>query len=235
MNLRQMMYSPLRHPAYVAVALLLAFFVAPVRAADDELVPIPLTRGKPPSVGTPKSIPPGVNIRKPTGHPRPAFLAPKGTINLARNKPVSSSAPKPVLGQLDQITDGDKAATDGSYVELARGRQWVQIDLQATANIYAIVVWHNFMDPRIYRDVIVQLSDDPNFQQNVNTIFNNDNDNSSGLGAGKDFEEFEDPEGHLIDAHGQAARYVRLYSNGSTADDLNHYTEVEVFGIPRAK
>ena len=29
---------------------------------------------------------------------------------------------------------------------------------------------------------------------------------------------------------GLKARYVRFYSNGSTADDLNRYTEVEVYG-----
>jgi len=28
------------------------------------------------------------------------------------------------------------------------------------------------------------------------------------------------------------ARYVRLYSNGNTSNDLNHYTEVEIKGRP---
>jgi hypothetical protein len=28
-------------------------------------------------------------------------------------------------------------------------------------------------------------------------------------------------------------RYVRCYSKGSTADDQNHYTEVEVYGIQK--
>jgi hypothetical protein len=28
------------------------------------------------------------------------------------------------------------------------------------------------------------------------------------------------------------ARYVRLYSNGSTTDELNDYCEVEVYGQP---
>jgi hypothetical protein len=27
-------------------------------------------------------------------------------------------------------------------------------------------------------------------------------------------------------------RYVRLYSNGNTSNDLNHYVEVEVYGTP---
>jgi hypothetical protein len=28
------------------------------------------------------------------------------------------------------------------------------------------------------------------------------------------------------------ARYVRLYSQGNTSDELNHYIEVEVYGRP---
>jgi hypothetical protein len=28
-------------------------------------------------------------------------------------------------------------------------------------------------------------------------------------------------------------RYVRLYSNGNTTNDLNHYVEVEVHGSPK--
>ena len=39
-------------------------------------------------------------------------------------------------------------------------------------------------------------------------------------------------EGKLVDARGSRARYVRLYSNGSNANELNHYIEVEVFGRP---
>ena len=37
--------------------------------------------------------------------------------------------------------------------------------------------------------------------------------------------------GKLIDAKGANAQYVRLYSNGNTANDMNHYIEVEVYGI----
>jgi len=35
-----------------------------------------------------------------------------------------------------------------------------------------------------------------------------------------------------VDGKGGIARYVRLYSNGSNANALNHYVEVEVFGRP---
>jgi hypothetical protein len=81
--------------------------------------------------------------------------------------------------------------------------------------------------------VIVQVSNDPAFVEGVKTLYNNDQDNSAGIGIGKDREYFETNEGRLIDAKGISARYVRLYSKGSTyRDPLNRYTEVEVFGLP---
>ena len=39
-------------------------------------------------------------------------------------------------------------------------------------------------------------------------------------------------EGKLIDAKGVTARYVRLYSNGSSSDEFNRYVEVEVHALP---
>ena len=44
---------------------------------------------------------------------------------------------------------------------------------------------------KVYHDVIVQVADDPDFIENVRTIFNNDSDNTSGLGVGTDREYFE--------------------------------------------
>ena len=42
----------------------------------------------------------------------------------------------------------------------------------------------------------------------------------------------ETSEGRLVDGKGAIARYVRLYSNGNSANKLNHYVEVEVYGRP---
>jgi hypothetical protein len=117
-------------------------------------------------------------------------------------------------------------------VELHRKLQWVQIDLEAAYAIYAIVVWHAHNTPQVCHDVVVQVSEDPNFTRNVKTVYNNDYDNSSGLGAGLDKEYFENYEGRLMDAKGVVGRYVRLYSKGSTFSALNRYTEVEVYGLP---
>ena len=52
------------------------------------------------------------------------------------------------------------------------------------------------------------------------------------MGLGKDKNYVETSEGRLVDAKGSQARYLRLYSNGSNANDMNHYIEVEVYGKP---
>jgi len=91
----------------------------------------------------------------------------------------------------------------------------------------------------VYQDVVVQISNDPAFDKNVKTVFNNDHDNSAGLGKGTDDTYIETSEGRWIDPKGAEARYVRLYSCGhkrywSTSSainsDTNHYIEVEVYG-----
>jgi hypothetical protein len=200
---------------------------------SGEMAPIAIPLPKPAFVGTPKNIPPGTNVEKPSGKPRGPFLAPKDVKNVSAGKTVTSSDMEPIIGELELVTDGDKEATDGSYVELGPGTQWLQIDLEAEYELYAIVVWHYHSDPRVYRDIVVQVADDADFITGVKTLFNNDADNSSGLGIGDtDKEFFEVFEGKLVDPKGVKARYVRLYSNGSTADDMNHYTEVEVYGRP---
>jgi hypothetical protein len=202
--------------------------VVPAPAAEG-LVPIDIKLPKPMFVGTPQNIR-VPNLEKPLGKPRPPFLAPVGTKNVALGKPVTSSDKEPIIGEIEMITDGDTAAADGSYVELGPFQQNVTIDLEAEYNIYAILFWHYHKEARVYFDVVVQVADDPDFTKNVRTLFNNDIDNSSGLGSGSDMHYVETAEGKLIDAKGVRARYVRLYSNGNSSNELNHYIEVEVFG-----
>ncbi len=196
-----------------------------------EMVPIEIKKPKPMFVGTPQDtrVP---NLEKPLGKPRPPFLAPAGTTNVALEKPDSSRDEEPIIGDIEMITDGDKEAADGSYVELGPFVQHVTIDLEAMHEIYAIVIWHYHKQARVYFDVVAQVADDPDFITNVRALFNNDIDNSVGLGVGKDMHYTETNEGRLIDAKSVKARYVRLYSNGNTSNDLNHYIEVAVYGKP---
>lgn len=200
-------------------------------AQDQDKEVLKLQLPKPMFVGTPKNIR-TPNLEPITGRPRGPFLVPVGTVLLSAGKPVTSSDKEPVIGELAFITDGKKSGEDGYYVELGPGEQWVQLDLGKPQPLAAIVVWHYHSQARVYRDVVVQVSDDKDFISGVTTLFNNDHDNTSGLGIGKDKEYIETFEGKLVDAKGVKARYIRLYSGGNTSNDMNHYVEVEVFGIP---
>ncbi len=202
-----------------------------VAPPDVKMVPIPLELPRPMFVGTPQNIR-VPNLQKPLGKPRPPFYAPEGTANVAAGKTVSSSDEEPVIGEIEMITDGDKDASDGSFVELGPFEQYVTVDLGKEHEIYAVVVWHFHKQPRVFFDVVVQLSNDPDFITGVTTVFNNDMDNSLGLGLGSDMHYVETSEGKLIDAKGSKARYVKLHSNGNNANELNHYIEVEVYGKP---
>jgi hypothetical protein len=210
----------------VAVAL----FAAATSQAQDK-VALKLDLPKPQIVGTPVPIKVPNLEPKPQGA-RPEFLVPAGTANLAKGRKVSASDKDPTMGSLDLITDGDKEADEGSWVELGPGAQWIQIDLEKAADISAVTVWHFHSQERVYLDVVVQVSDDPKFETGVTTIYNNDSTNELGLGAGKDRPYIETYQGKLMDAKGVKGRYVRLYSKGNTTNKQNHYIEVEVFGKP---
>ena len=203
---------------------------APAVAAG-KMAPLPIQLPKPMFEGTPQNIA-VPNLQKPLGRPRDPFLAPAGVTNVAKSKKVASSDELPIIGEVDQVSDGDKKGADGSYVELGPGVQHVTLDLGAPHEVFAVLFWHFHKTPRVYLDVVVQAADDAAFKTNVRTLFNNDHDNTSKLGAGKDLNYVETSEGKLVDAKGSRARYVRLYSRGSNANELNHYVEVEVFGRP---
>lgn len=224
----------IKNRIWMPLMLTASVMIAPIgmNAADKEMAPLDIKLPIPAFMGTPTDIQIDEHIEKPSDKPRAPFMAPKGCVNLALNKKVSSSDKAPISGGLELVTDGDKESTDTSYVELHRKVQWVQIDLEADGEIYAVLVWHAHNTPQLYHDVVVQVADDADFTKNVRTVYNNDYDNSAGLGIGKDKEYFEDYQGRLIPANGVKARYLRLYSKGSTFSALNRYTEVEVWGLP---
>ena len=218
---------------FASTILFVAFAFAPLGAQPDPgKEELKLKLPKPMFIGTPTNIK-SANLEVITGKARPPFYVPKGTVLLSAKKKVTASDSEPVIGELDMITDGEKAGGDGFFIELGPGPQWVQIDLGASHPLSAILAWHYHSQARVYRDVVVQVSDDAAFKTGVTTVFNNDHDNSSKLGAGKDKEYIEVAEGRLFDPKGAKGRYVRLYSNGNTTNDLTHYVEVEVHGLPK--
>lgn len=203
----------------------LAFLTTLAFAADK-----PLDPGFPPELieGTPKPMNVPNLVQAPTKAPE--FSVPEGTELLSKGKKVTSSDENPIIGDLTLVTDGDKEAGEGYFVELLDGTQWVQIDLEKSATVNAIWLWHFHSQKRAYHDVVVQISDDATFKTGVTTVYNNDYDDSSKLGKGTDNPYVETRFGKVVDGKGTKGRYVRLYSKGNTSNEMNHYIEVEVYG-----
>ncbi len=212
------------------IALLLSTVVA-LSATAQELETLKLTLPKPMFEGTPKPIKNIKNMEPPLKGARPDPMVPKGTKLLSKGAKTDASDKEPIIGDLTLLTDGDKEAMDGSWVELGPDLQWAQIDLGAEHAVNLVVMWHNHKSPVVYHDVVIQVSNDKDFKTGVTTIFNNDDDNSAGLGVGKDYSYVEHREGLRVDGKGAKGRYVRAYSRGNTADEMNHYTEIEVYGL----
>ncbi|MCL1920250.1 MAG: discoidin domain-containing protein [Kiritimatiellaeota bacterium] len=177
------------------------------------------------------------------GKPRPPIMVPAGGDKLlSRGCPVTSST-KPEQGDLESITDGDKECDQSgpgygegpTLLKLAAGIQWLQVDLRTSQVINAVCIWRYHWVRCVYRDVVVQLSDDADFIDGVTTVFNNDHDNSARLGVGEDKEYIETNAGRPIPVPGIRARYIRAYSNGwyrpgGWLDPFNYCTEIEVYG-----
>jgi hypothetical protein len=226
-SLLQQSISPL------LLSLAVAGVAACAQAADE--VPLDIKLPAPAFKGTPKDVP--VSAYTEPYDPdkkRPPMMVPAGLKNVAVDKAtkITCSDKNATGDNLAKITDGDKEASEQSIIYLRKGTQWVQMDLGSPQEVFAVVIWHAHNAAKVYHDVIVQIANDADFTDGVKTLFNNDQDNSSGLGAGTDREYFEDYQGKLIPTKGVKTRYIRFYSKGSTESALNEYTEVEVYGRP---
>jgi hypothetical protein len=204
--------------------------------ADDvgkaDLVPLQPKLPAPAFVGTPKDLPADSTVEPMPEKPPAPLMIPRDARNIAPEAKLTSSDPNAKPEALAKVTDGIKEADDANVVLLHKGAQYVQFDFGAPREIDAIVIWHAHESPKVYHSVVVQLADDTGFTQNVRTLFNNDRANADGRGAGTDREYFESYMGKTIDAKGEKARCVRLYSKGSTDGSFNEYTEVEIYGRP---
>jgi RNA polymerase sigma factor (sigma-70 family) len=215
------------------VRVLFDWVVAPVMSKGELSMTgrVPLILALPPPAyhGIPKSLNLWSNVEPISPQPRPPIFVPPGLTNLARASKITCSR-NVSASTLAKITDGERQAADQNILFLPKGTQWVQLDFGRPEQLFAVVIWHNHDAPKVYHDVVVQVADDPEFTSNVRTLFNNDSDNSSGLGRGNNREYCESHEGKLINALGLTARCVRFYSKGSTESALNEYTEIEVYG-----
>ncbi|MCL1919926.1 MAG: discoidin domain-containing protein [Kiritimatiellaeota bacterium] len=213
----------------IVFAVIIGFSAA---VQSQENVPIKMTFPKPAFTGTPVSVKPYVHLDPYPPHiPRPPIFVPVGCDTLlSQGCKVTSSDPDPIIGELSYVTDGVKEYDMANYVELSPKLQWIQIDLGEEKEIHAVCIWHSGGGEvqRVYRDVICQISSDPKFADGVATVFNNDHDNSAGLGKDKEYIETHFGRPFAVDA--VKGRYVRCYSRGNTSNEMNHYLEVEVFG-----
>jgi hypothetical protein len=239
-----------RYCQYVAFSVFL--LIAPPSSMSGDMVTLKIDY-PPPALGATAKLP-DENVECSDGREAPAtLLVPSGTTNVALNKSVTSSSGTTNLyanlvgrsgdkttisvggpTNLNWITSGDKTSPlgrDMNFLWVGSRIQWVQIDLEAEVDIYAVAVWHcYYIKNVVFNNVVVQICSKPDFQENVSTIFNNDTKNELGLGAGADRLYCETRWGKLIDAKGIKGRYVRLYSNGSNLGKINYYLQVEVYG-----
>ena len=203
-----------------------AFGGEPGQVALQPALPKPTFEGTPIDVRSPHR-----EAYRGEGVPPPALLVPEGTRLLSRGCAVACNDAGAKARDLALVTDGDKQYSPSAYLELAPGLRWVQVDLGEVREIHAVCLWRERPEQCVYRDTVVQVSSDPAFASGVTTLFNNDYDNSAGLGAGSDKEYFEDHFGRRIAGKGVKARYVRIASNGNTSNPYSHFTEVEVYGL----
>jgi hypothetical protein len=200
------------------------------KSTAGEMVPLNLKLPAPGFKGTPKELQLSAYVEPLSDKPRAPMMVPAGLKNIAPSAKLSASDKNATSDMLAKLIDGDKEASEQSIIYLRKGTQWVQMDFGSPQELYAIVMWHAHNAAKVYYSVIVQVADDADFIENVRTLFNNDQENKSGLGVGTDREYFETHEGKLINAKGAKARYLRFYSKGSTESALNEYTELEVYG-----
>lgn len=161
----------------------------------------------------------------------PRIMVPRGAKNLAAGKIVTSSSGIS-SENLKSLTDGRKEAVQS----LDKGLHWVQIDLTQPCQIYAVHLWHSFAAPSVYKDVVIQVSNDAKFKKGaIITLFNNSRDEKSRFGVGPNDPYIESRNGLLVDCSGLdklgvIGRYVRFWSNGNQIDEWNRYLEIEVIG-----
>ena len=201
-------------------------------AVFAEKVAIKFVLPPPHSSGTPKEIK-SDNLEPDPGPGKlraPIMVEAEYAKKLTTEDTKVTTSEEAVTGDNEYVVDGDKTPDATSMLQLPGGLQWVQLDLGAEHTISAICVWHDQGDERVYKDVVMQISNDAGFIDGVTTVFNNDHDNTAKLGKGKDKEYRERNDGRPVDAKMTKGRYVRVYSNGSTSEPVNNYIEIEVFG-----
>ncbi len=168
----------------------------------------------------------------------------KPVANMALGKPVITNAATTSGQPLSALTDGVLARDKYTLYSVVDGPKWAQVDLGQSYDIARINLRNDWGASGTYRkarDIVVQVSDDPDFTSGVTTVFNNDSDNSSLLGAGTDDEYMEPADGSGKDIFLKdtvSGRYVRYWANGhirvnGSLNTVNTPVEIEVYADPK--
>lgn len=166
-------------------------------------------------------------------------------VNVALNKTVTASTTDLFGGSLSLVTDGQSASASGyAGIRTTNGPQYYQVDLGAAYALNRLRIVNDWgSSASVYRtnkDIIVLLSNDPAFSTGVTVVYNNDANNSVGLGAGSD-PEFQEPPGGVgtwFDLGTPVnARYARVWGNGHVRADnsvhaVNTPIEFEAYADP---
>src|SRR5262249_2845224 len=120
--------------------------------ASAGLVPLEIKLPAPAFKGTPKDIQLSSYVEPLSDKPRPPMMVPSGLKNLAPGSKLSCSDKNVTAEDLAKLTDGDKEASDQSVVLLRKGTQYVQMDLGAPTELFAIVIWHSHASAKVYHD-----------------------------------------------------------------------------------
>lgn len=136
--------------------------------------------------------------------------------NLAFEMPVTGSGGVG-QGAYEMLTDGN-TDTD-PYIG---GPAWVQVDLQDEYLIDTIKIWHYYGDGRTYHSNKIALSKSGNFLGEEVVVFDTDD---------TDEEYAETAEGKTITFDPVEAVFIRSWVNGSTANEWNHWVELQAFLI----
>ena len=202
---------------------LLAGDAAGTNAAD--MVPLVLKLPAAHYAGTP---PQGTTFSGIQDTPDPTVKIPKGVKNIAPQAKLTCSAKSITRAELAKVTDGDKEAEEDSVVDLPKGLQWIQFNFSTPQDIYVIAIWHAHDSRKVYHSVIAQVADDPDFTENVRTLFNNDRENKEGLGAGTDRQYFEIFPRQAHRCRGSAGPLRPPLLGWQHGEHFKRYTEVEI-------
>ena len=138
---------------------------------------------------------------------------------------------------LSMAVDGTK--NTNNYGEFGkdneRASQYMQVDLGAVCEIEKVNLYRYWSDGRTYGDTVVAIADsEGDFAAgNATIIYNADDANVHGLGAGTDADYAESSSGNSWNApEGTTGRYVRVYTYGvKNGGTTNHIVELEVYGF----